>query len=102
MLAMVRNVRRLLRQQFFRTKGRNRNMRIFLVYEFLRPSVPQVSCRSGLLLITVLFRWAHNYRQSLLVPLDSLHYQLSADKLVVDEDGLELFSNSRQSVPLDY
>jgi hypothetical protein len=28
-----------LRQQFFRTRGRNRNMQVFLVYEFPRPRV---------------------------------------------------------------
>src|ERR1017187_5479686 len=39
MLAIVRNVRRRLRQQFFRTRGRNRNMRVILVYEFPRPRV---------------------------------------------------------------
>src|ERR1017187_6138229 len=39
MLAIVRNVRRRLRQQFFNTRGRNRNMRAFLVYEFPRPVV---------------------------------------------------------------
>src|ERR1035437_10067402 len=36
MLAIVKNVRRRLRQQFFRTRGRNRNMRVLLVYEFPR------------------------------------------------------------------
>src|SRR5450759_2302070 len=39
MLAIVSNVRRRLRQQFFRTRGRNRNMQVFLVYEFPRPRV---------------------------------------------------------------
>src|ERR1700746_3568088 len=38
-LAIVRNVRRRLRQQFFRTRGINRNMWFSLVYEFPRPFV---------------------------------------------------------------
>ena len=47
MLAMVRNVRRRLRQQFFRTSGRNRNIRVFLVYEFLRAGVRVLWERAG-------------------------------------------------------
>src|ERR1035441_10382051 len=39
MLAIVRNVRRRLRQQFFRTRGRNRSMRVLPVYEFPGPRV---------------------------------------------------------------
>src|ERR1035437_4899181 len=42
MRAIVSNVRRRLRQQFFRTRGRNRNMQVFLVYEFPRPRVSGV------------------------------------------------------------
>src|ERR1035437_7521286 len=45
MLAIVKNVRRRLRQQFFRTRGRNRNMRVLPVYEFPRPRVPGFGAR---------------------------------------------------------
>jgi hypothetical protein len=39
-LAIVRKVRRRLRQQFFKMSGKYRNMAVLLVYEFSGPSVP--------------------------------------------------------------
>src|ERR1035438_331519 len=45
MLAIVRNVRRRLRQQFLRTRGRNRSMRVLPVYEFPGPRDPAFGAR---------------------------------------------------------